>query len=91
MHTLDGREIWVNTSGAPVRGPDGQISGVVLISRDVTARRGLEHQLQEQSSGSKPSLRRRPTPLWSTTRIGASCAAIAHRKLIFTVTLTFVG
>jgi PAS domain S-box-containing protein len=47
MHTLDGRAIWVNTSGAPIRTPAGQITGVVLISRDVTVRRQLEQQVRD--------------------------------------------
>lgn len=50
MHTLDGRDLWVNTSGAPIYGPDSQITGVVLISRDVTARRALERRVAEQAS-----------------------------------------
>jgi PAS domain S-box-containing protein len=48
MHTLDGRDIWVNTSGAPMHGPDGQITGVILISRDITVRRQLELRLAQQ-------------------------------------------
>ncbi|HEV2461185.1 MAG TPA: PAS domain S-box protein, partial [Ktedonobacterales bacterium] len=50
MHTLDGRDVWVNTSGAPMRAPDRQITGAVLISRNVTARRALERQVQEQAT-----------------------------------------
>jgi PAS domain S-box-containing protein len=50
VHTLDGREVWVGISGAPIRGPDGQITGAVLISHDVTARRQLEQHVQEQAS-----------------------------------------
>src|SRR5258706_1087636 len=46
MHTLDGRAIWVNSTGAPTRTPAGQITGVVLISRDATARRQLEQQVR---------------------------------------------
>ena len=49
VRTVDGRELWVSITGAPIRGPDGQVTGVVLISRDVTARRVLERQVQEQA------------------------------------------
>jgi PAS domain S-box-containing protein len=45
--TIDGREVWVSTTAAPVRAPDGQITGVVLITREVTARRQLEQRMQE--------------------------------------------
>jgi PAS domain S-box-containing protein len=50
VRTLDGREIWISTTGAPIRGADGQVKGVVLITRDVTGRRALEQQVQEQAS-----------------------------------------
>jgi signal transduction histidine kinase len=50
MHTLDGRDVWVNMSGAPIRAIDGEITGAVLISRDVTARRALERQVAEQAA-----------------------------------------
>lgn len=41
MHTPDGRDILLNTSGAPVRDADGAITGAVIVSRDVTERRRL--------------------------------------------------
>ncbi|HLJ81820.1 MAG TPA: PAS domain S-box protein, partial [Ktedonobacterales bacterium] len=50
MRTLDGREVWISTTGAPVRSPDGQLIGVVLVTRDVTARRRLERKVAEQAS-----------------------------------------
>jgi len=53
VHTLGGRDIWVNTTGAPIRAANGQITGVVLISRDVTARRALEQQVAEQAAASE--------------------------------------
>jgi PAS domain S-box-containing protein len=51
IQTLDaGREIWVETSGAPIHNRDGQITGAVLVTRDITARRALERQVAEQAS-----------------------------------------
>jgi PAS domain S-box-containing protein len=49
-HTLllsrDGREIPIDDSGAPIRGEDGVIAGVVLVFRDVTeVRRAIEARL----------------------------------------------
>ena len=41
---LDGRDILVNVTGAPIRDATGNINGGVVILRDVTARRRLEHQ-----------------------------------------------
>jgi PAS domain S-box-containing protein len=50
VRTLDGREIWTSATGAPIRAPDGQITGAVLVTRDVTARRALERQVAEQAN-----------------------------------------
>jgi PAS domain S-box-containing protein len=45
-HTIlvakDGAERPIDDSAAPIRGPDGNLSGVVLVFRDVTARRAAE-------------------------------------------------
>jgi PAS domain S-box-containing protein len=46
VRTLDGREVWTSVTGAPIRAPDGPITGCVLIMRDVNARRELERRLQ---------------------------------------------
>jgi PAS domain S-box-containing protein len=49
-HTIliarDGREIPIDDSGAPIRGENGVIEGVVLVFRDVTERKTLEAQAQ---------------------------------------------
>jgi signal transduction histidine kinase len=50
VRTVDGRELWISTTGAPMHGPDGQVRGTVLITRDVTARRALERQASEQAA-----------------------------------------
>ena len=42
VRTLDGREVVLNMSGAPIRGGTGTIEYAVLIYRDVTIRRQLE-------------------------------------------------
>jgi PAS domain S-box-containing protein len=47
VRTLDGREVWTSITGAPIRAPDGLVTGCVLIMRDVTARREFERRLQE--------------------------------------------
>jgi PAS domain S-box-containing protein len=42
----DGREVPIDDSGAPIRGEDGSIAGVVLVFRDVTeARRAVQARL----------------------------------------------
>ncbi len=44
VRTLDGREIQVNVSGAPLRDEQGRIIGGVRAARDVTAQRQAERQ-----------------------------------------------
>lgn len=50
IQALDGREVWISITGAPIQDSDGQLIGVVLVTRDVTARRKLERQAAEQAS-----------------------------------------
>src|SRR5436309_3386467 len=39
---MDGSEIAIDDSGAPIHGEDGSIQGAVLVFRDITARRQAE-------------------------------------------------
>ena len=41
----DGRERQIADSGAPIRGPDGKVLGVVLVFRDVTEQQRMEEEL----------------------------------------------
>ncbi len=47
LRALDGRDVQVNVSGAPLRDRLGQVSGAVMIMRDVTQRRVLERRTRE--------------------------------------------
>ena len=44
--TSSGRELDVQVSGAPLRDPNGTITGAVCVVRDVTGRREMERQTQ---------------------------------------------
>lgn len=50
-HTLliakDGTERPIDDSAAPIRAPDGEVAGVVLVFRDITERRRQERQIQD--------------------------------------------
>lgn len=46
LHMQDRHETLLNTTGAPVRDAAGEITGAVIVSRDVTERRRLEQRLQ---------------------------------------------
>jgi len=52
-HTIlisrNGQEIPIDDSGAPIRGPQGDIQGGVLVFRDISARRAAEQQLKESN------------------------------------------
>jgi PAS domain S-box-containing protein len=41
----DGREVPIADSGAPIRGPSGQVYGTVLVFRDITERKQAEEAL----------------------------------------------
>jgi two-component system, cell cycle sensor histidine kinase and response regulator CckA len=43
----DKTEIFIDDSGAPIRDETGEISGVVLVFRDISARRRLEEELRQ--------------------------------------------
>ncbi len=45
--TMDGRELELSESGAPIRDKAGRVIGGVLVVRDVTERRKLEHRTKE--------------------------------------------
>lgn len=47
MRMPDGRELLLNTTGAPVRDETGQITGAVVVTRDMTNRRRLEQRTHE--------------------------------------------
>jgi len=52
-HTIlisrNGQEIPIDDSGAPIRGPQDDIQGGVLVFRDISARRETERQLKESN------------------------------------------
>jgi PAS domain S-box-containing protein len=47
--TLDGREVDLNVSAAPLRDKDGHLTGAVAIFRDQTERKRLERERAEQA------------------------------------------
>ena len=47
MRQPDGRELRLNTTGAPIRDAEGVVRGAVIVTRDVTERRRLERRAHE--------------------------------------------
>ncbi|MGE6740896.1 diguanylate cyclase domain-containing protein [Allorhizobium pseudoryzae] len=46
----DGREIWLLTTRTPLRNADGQVVGLIVMSRDITERKRQEGLRREQAS-----------------------------------------
>jgi signal transduction histidine kinase len=44
VRAFDGRELVVNSSAAPLRDGEGRVVGAVLVLRDITERKRLEHE-----------------------------------------------
>lgn len=45
----DGREVWINQTIFPIRSSRGEISNVLFVGEDITARRYFEQQLSHQA------------------------------------------
>ncbi|HEX3641658.1 MAG TPA: DUF4118 domain-containing protein, partial [Ktedonobacteraceae bacterium] len=55
VNTPAGQTLYLNMGGAPIHNGNGQISGAVMLARDVTQRRQLERQMQEALSALRKS------------------------------------
>jgi len=67
-HTMliskNGTEYQIADSGAPVRSPNGETSGVVLVFRDVTEEYALNEKLESSQSFMSTLLRALPDMVW---------------------------
>jgi diguanylate cyclase (GGDEF)-like protein/PAS domain S-box-containing protein len=73
----DGREVSIEDSVAPIHNRDGQVTGAVIVFRDVSATRALERQLT--NSAQHDFLTGLPNRMLLSDRIGQAIA-LAHRK-----------
>jgi PAS domain S-box-containing protein len=46
LRRKDGSELWIDDSGAPIRNAEGELTGVVLVFRDVTEKRRADQRRQ---------------------------------------------
>ncbi len=69
--TKDGREISIDDSGAPIRDPQGELIGVVLVFRDITERRQAENALRESEEHFRTLANTAPIIVWTAAPDGA--------------------
>jgi len=84
-HTIllrrDGKEIPIDDSGAPIRGKDGKINGVVLIFRDITERKELEEKVEKYTQNLETLVKERTEKLRDAERmaaIGITAGMVGH-------------
>jgi len=75
-HTLlvarDGRETPIDDSGAPIRGADGAIQGVVLVFRDFTERARAEEALRSRERQFRELADAMPQMVWAARADGVA-------------------
>jgi PAS domain S-box-containing protein len=76
----DGREIPIDDSAAPIQAPGGRITGVVMVFRDVTARRRAE-QAQQALTRELSELRQLLEEAESITHVGSWAWEVATNRL----------
>jgi two-component system cell cycle sensor histidine kinase/response regulator CckA len=84
-HTLllrkDGTEIAIDDSGAPIKNKEGEISGVVLIFRDITERRKMDVELEDYRKHLENLVEERTKQLKDAERmaaIGQTAGMVGH-------------
>ena len=79
----DQRRLLLSVTGAPIRDESGKVNGGVIICRDVTERRRMEHTLSEQASQLQAIIEAVPDALYYTDRDGNNVLMnTAGRKLL---------
>ncbi len=49
LYTRDKSELIIEASAAPIKDPDGNLTGVIIVFRDVTQRKKIEEELQKSA------------------------------------------
>ena len=60
----DGTEVAIDDSGAPIKDERGNVSGVVLVFRDITERKQMEEQLKESEEKSRHLIKYAPSMIY---------------------------
>jgi PAS domain S-box-containing protein len=72
----NGRDIPIDDSGAPIYDENGAVAGVVLVFRDVTARRQAQRQVEESERRYRLLFEANPSPMWVYDRDDLSFLAV---------------
>ena len=84
-HTIlidrDGGRIPIDDSAAPIHDEQGNITGVVLVFRDVTLRRNAQRQLEESESRYRLLFESNPQPMWVFDRASLAFLAVNHAAI----------
>jgi PAS domain S-box-containing protein len=83
-HTLliarNGREIPIEDSGAPIRGLDGQVAGVVLVFKDATGRYAAERALRESEEQLRLATEAAEVGLWDVDMLAGTLRWVRRGK-----------
>ena len=84
-HTIliarDGSRIPIDDSAAPIHDEQRNITGVVLVFRDVTLRRRAQRQLEESESRYRLLFEANPQPMWVYDSTSLAFLAVNHAAI----------
>lgn len=80
LHALDGRQYQIADSAAPIRKPNGDVVGVVLVFSDVSDKYKMEHELISTQRHMQSILDAIPDPLFEVDMNGLILRYHAHRN-----------
>lgn len=64
FQTPDGKDLWLHTDKVPVHGADGRVTGVVVMSQDITVRRQAETALRRRQNELQALFDLMPAIIW---------------------------
>ncbi|GAC1558048.1 MAG: hypothetical protein NVS2B7_33140 [Herpetosiphon sp.] len=86
--SLDGREMWWNISGGPLRDAQGEVSGGVMVIRDVTERHLFAERVTQENQRLQEMFKQAPAlialfsgPEHVFTVANPLCCLVANRKV----------
>ena len=81
----DGQLVWTETRGSAIRSASGEVEGVCVVVRDITARRAAETKLRESEASYRGLTERSIDPILSFDRTGRITYASPSAETIWDV------